>query len=84
MKAIDKGTSAREVTRMFHASAVPDLAEPRKRTLLVAWVTGAGPVAMIVIPPNLAGQDLAGNGFAAMPPLQICSQQPSRQFYETR
>jgi hypothetical protein len=39
---------------------------------------------MIVIPPNLAGQDLAGNGFAAMPPLQICSQQPSRQFYETR
>jgi len=36
-EGIDKGTSAREVTRMFHASAVPDLAEPRKRTLLVAW-----------------------------------------------
>src|SRR5208283_849367 len=58
MKAIDKGTSAREVTRMFHASAVPDLAEPRKRTLLVAGVTGAGPVAIIVIPPNLSGQIL--------------------------
>jgi hypothetical protein len=33
---------------------------------------------------DLAGQDLAGNGFAAMPQLQICLQQPSRQFYETR
>ncbi|MGA3340495.1 MAG: hypothetical protein ABSD11_07685 [Methylocella sp.] len=41
---------------MFHASAVPDLAEPRKRTLLVAGVTGAGPVAIIVFPPNLSGQ----------------------------
>jgi hypothetical protein len=79
---------------MFHASAVPDFAEPRKRTLLVAGVTGAGPVAIIVIPPksfrpnlsgqDFAGQDVAGNGFAAMPQLQICSQQPSRQFYKTR
>jgi hypothetical protein len=45
-KAIDKGTSATEVMRMFHASAVPDLAEPRKRTLLITGRPGAGLFAM--------------------------------------
>src|SRR5208282_1069207 len=75
MKAIDKGTSAREVTRMFHASAVPDLAEPRRRTLLVAGVTGAGPVAMIVFPPNPSGQTYA----AKILPAKILPAMASRQ-----
>jgi hypothetical protein len=42
-----------EVMRMFHASAVPDLAEPRKRTLLIAERTGAGLFVMTAIPSML-------------------------------